>query len=433
MRPAGLKWLLPILLIFLAGQPLRGAALPPQVRVGLLSHAAGVPFALPRGGTVTALSGEGQPLALPAGETWKALPAEGGVNLLRPDGSPGGQYKPGLVITPSEDTTTRVSGIVGHWDKVTDREYRGVIEIRPDATGLTVVNRVDVETYLRGVVPSEMPYTYPLAALQAQAVAARGQAILKATRHQAEGFGLCATAHCQVYGGATSERPASDQAVSSTRGEVLVYEGQLADTLYSSNCGGHTANNEDYWAGAPPLPYLRGVPDFEPEDKVPYTFPLPEEQAGQYLKYAPRVHCNQSQFARSDKIRWWAIVPKAELEKRVEAAVGDVGDLLEVRVTRRAASGLVTRLAVIGTKRLVSVTGGAQTRRAMGGLDSPSFSVQPIAGADGLAVAFAVWGAGWGHQVGMCQVGAAGLAEKGWDYRRLLAKYYLGTSIERRY
>ena len=100
---------------------------------------------------------------------------------------------------------------------------------------------------------------------------------------------MCATPHCQVYGGATSERPISDQAVSSTKGEVLVYQGKIADTLYSANCGGHTANIEDYWANAAPVPYLRGVEDFDPEDKVPYTFPLTEEQAGRYLKYAPRV------------------------------------------------------------------------------------------------------------------------------------------------
>lgn len=428
-----LKWLLPILLFFLPGPPVRGAGEPPPVRIGLRQHAAEVTFAAPEGGTVSPLTANAEGLALLAAETWKALPSETGVKLFRADGSAGGDYAAGLVITPAADGVTRVNGVVGHWDKIADRDYRGRLEIRKDDAGtLTVINELDLETYLRGVVPSEMPFIYPLAALQAQAVAARGQGLQKATRHQAEGFGLCATAHCQVYGGATSERPSTDEALRSTRGEVLTYQGQLADTLYSSTCGGHTANNEEYWPGATPVPYLRGVPDFAEEDAVPYTFPLSEPQAKQYLKYAPRVHCAQPQLARSDKLRWWSVVPRAEMEQKIEAAVGDVGELLNLQVAARGPSGMVTRLTVIGTKRLLPITGGANTRRALG-LDSPSFAVEPILDKDGLAVAFIVWGAGWGHQVGMCQVGAAGLAQKSWDYRRILPKYYPGTTVERRY
>jgi stage II sporulation protein D len=218
-----------------------------------------------------------------------------------------------------------------------------------------------------------------------------------------------------------------------TRGEVLVYNGRLADTLYSSNCGGHTANNEDFWPGTAPVPYLRGVPDFSPEDKVPYTFPLSEADVGRYLKYAPRVDCNEPRYARTDKIRWWMVIPKAELQKTLTTALGDFGELLDVKVKARAESGMVTRLLVIGSTRLPTVTGGAAARRVMGGLDSPLFAVEPVRGPDGLAVAFLIWGAGWGHQVGMCQVGAAGLADRGWDYRGILSKYYTGAVVERRY
>ncbi len=241
MKRVNLRWLLPLLLLFLANPPLYGQGAPPVVRVGILLRAAQVPFAATQGGSVGAVSGEGQAIVLPPGETWTAAPAEGGVKVTRPDGSSVGEFKPGVCITPVEGATTRVSGIVGHWDKITDREYRGKIEICPDGDALKVINAVDMESYLRGVVSSEMPYTYPLEALKAQAVAARGEAIMKAHRHEAEGFGLCATQHCQVYGGATSERPSTDQAVASTRGEVVTYDGRIADTLYSSNCGGHTA------------------------------------------------------------------------------------------------------------------------------------------------------------------------------------------------
>jgi stage II sporulation protein D len=426
------KLLLPALLIFLAGQPLRGEGVPPRVRVGLVRGVASLEVSAADGATVLFPPG-GSPLNLPPGEVCRAQAGLDGARLVRADGSEVGGGHQQITLTPSPGSTLTLRDLPGHWDQRTKRDYRGVIEIRADGAGaLTVVNVVDVETYLRGVVPSEMPDTYPRAALQAQAVTARGQAILKAGRHEADGFGLCNGPHCQVYGGATSESAATDEAVSSTRGEVLVHEGQLADTLYSSNCGGHTANNEDYWPAATPLPYLRGVEDFEAEDEVPYAFPLSEAELGQFLKYAPRVNCNQPKYAKTDKIRWWLVKSREELQKTLTDAVGDFGELLGVRVAKRAESGMVTKLAIIGSKRPVTVEGGAKARRALGVI-SPSFAVEAIGGKDDLPGAFVLWGAGWGHQVGMCQVGAAGLADKGWDYRRILAKYYRGTEVEKRY
>jgi stage II sporulation protein D len=425
------KLLLPLLLCFIAGQSANSQGMVPLIRVGLVRHAASVPFQ-PSGSATVALGGE-RALAIPAGETWTARAEAPGIVLARADGAEAGRFSSALRITVPEPGTITVGGVEGHWDGRTERAYRGAIEIRPDgAGGLTAINVVDLETYLRGVVPSEMPPEYPRAALQAQAVAARGQALMKAFRHADEGFGPCSTQHCQVYGGASSEDPRTDDAVASTRGEVVMYQGRLADTLYSSDCGGHTTNNEDYWPAQAPVPYLRGVPDFEPEDKVPYQFPIPEREIGSYLKYAPGVNCNRPQYAATDKIRWWEVVPSEQLEADLRERLGDSGTLLGVRVLARAESGVVTRLLVVGTKRTRRVLGGAEARRVLG-VKSPSFFVDLVLGRDGIPVAFVIWGAGWGHQVGMCQVGAAGLADKGWDYRRILAKYYAGTEVEKRY
>ncbi len=326
-----------------------------------------------------------------------------------------------------------IHGVEGHWDGIIDRDYRGVMDIlyrRPGS--LTLVNVLDVETYLRGVVPSEMPATYPLAALEAQAVAARAQALIKAGRHRSEGFDLCAAEHCQVYGGATREAPSSDRAVAATSGEVLEYRGRLANTLYSSNCGGHGANNEDYWPDEGPVAYLRGAPDFD-EDAVGLSFPLAPEELKQYLKYAPAVYCNQPRYAKASKFRWWSVVPREELKESLRRAVGDFGELLDVRVTDRADSGIVREIAVVGTEALHRIAGGWAVRRALGGINSASFAIEPVKEGDHPPVAFAIWGAGWGHQVGMCQVGAAGLADEGWDYRSILSKYYPGCRTVRRY
>jgi len=429
-----LKWVLPSLLVFVAGQPVHCDGVVPRLRVGLLTHTESVPFSGANGLSVGCLPGEQVVCSVPVGETWEAQISQAGLKLIRADGSEAATVHSVICLAPPEGGTVTIQGIYGHWDERTDRDYRGVIEIRHDNAGrLSVINVVDVETYLRGVVSSEMPATYPLAALQAQAVAARGQALMKAGRHAKEGFDLCATQHCQVYGGATSEALRSDEAVVSTRGQFLVYNGRLADTLYASTCGGHTANSEDYWPQMAPVPYLRAQPDFEPDDNVEYTFPLSETQLELYLKYAPRVNCNQPRYAKSDKIRWWMVVPREEMEQKLRETVGDFGELLNIRVTDRADSGMVRKLVVIGTRKLVPVVGGEEVRKALAGLQSASFAIKSYQGPDEMPVVFVIWGAGWGHQVGMCQVGAAGLAHKGWDYEQILSKYYRGCNLERRY
>ena len=428
-----LKWLLLVLLVFVAGQTERAEGVLPKVRIGLLQHCEKVYFSGREGVSVLSLRGSRVLAQAAPGQKWQARASGDRVRLLGADGREMGDFRHGVRLSPPEGGTVMIYGVAGHWDGVVDREYRGVMELRLVGRRVTVVNVLDTETYLRGVVPSEMPATYPLAALRAQAVAARGQALIKAGRQRHEGFDLCATQHCQVYGGATIEDARSDRAVAETWGEVLVYEGRLADTLYSSTCGGHTANNEDYWVDQKPVPYLRGVPDFEPEDGVAYEMPLEGEELGRYLKYAPRVNCNQPQYAKTDKIRWWSVVPREELEETLRGTVGEVGTLLEVRVSDRAESGLVRQLDIVGTEAVYRVRGGPAVKQALGGLNSAMFAVETHTDENDLPVVFVIWGAGGGHSVGMCQVGAAGLADEGWDYQRILAKYYTGCRVVRRY
>jgi len=428
------KHFLPILLVFVAGQPSRCDSPVPDLRVGLAVHRESVRFSGSAGLTISGPSSHGPFGSVPAGEVWEARVSGQSVLLVDSGGSTIGPLSMPLRLVPPQGGTTVIEDIADHWDKRTNREYRGVIEIRADGAGrLNVINIVDIETYLRGVVPSEMPASYSLEALKAQAVAARGQALIKGRRHDANGFDLCATPHCQVYGGATSEDPRTDQAVSETRGEVLAYQGRLADTLYSSTCGGHTVDNEDYWAQQQPVPYLRGVADFEPEDGVGLMFPLWGEPLKQYLKYAPRVNCYQSRYAKSDKIRWWLTAPRGQMQEKLTTALGDFGDLLDVRVVERAESGIVRKVVVIGSRKLMPLVGGEAIRKTLG-LQSATFVIEAFREKPSdLPVVFVIYGAGWGHQVGMCQVGAAGLADKGWDYQRILKKYYQGCTVERRW
>jgi SpoIID/LytB domain protein len=427
-----LKWVFLALLAFVAGQPERCAGELPKIRIGLLRGQERIALSGPAGVTIQLARSHRVVAWLPPGETWHITPQRGALRLTS-DRSEEWFATRRLRLLPPEGGLVTVQGVEGHWDGIVDRDYRGGVEVvlRGDRS-LTVINVLDTETYLRGVVPSEMPSRYPLAALQVQAVAARGQALIKAGRHRREGFDLCRTEHCQVYGGATSESANSDQAVASTWGEVLEYEGRLADTLYSSNCGGHTVNNEDYWPDQRPAPYLRAAPDFD-EAALALEFPLLEQEMHQYLKYAPVVNCNRPRYARASKFRWWSVVPSPELRESLVAEIGDFGELLDVRVTDRAESGIAREVTVVGSGALRTIRGGAMVRRALGGLNSAAFAIEPIGRSDEPPVAFAVWGAGWGHQVGMCQVGAAGLADEQRDYGSILVKYYPGCDLVRRY
>ncbi|HEY2310082.1 MAG TPA: SpoIID/LytB domain-containing protein [Gaiellaceae bacterium] len=153
------------------------------------------------------------------------------------------------------------------------REYHGTLALRSQGGGVSVVNGVTLDTYLRGVVPSESPSHWPVAALEAQAVAARSYAV--AQLKPSSWYDLVPTTADQVYGGVTAERPRSDHAVYATLGQVLTWDGQVARTYYSSSSGGRTESVQDAWPGAAPIPYLRSVAD-------PYDSYSPHHDWGPY-------------------------------------------------------------------------------------------------------------------------------------------------------
>jgi stage II sporulation protein D len=153
------------------------------------------------------------------------------------------------------------------------REYHGTLALRSRSGGVAVVNGVSLDTYLRGVVPSESPSHWPIAALEAQAVAARSYAVFQLK--PSSWYDLVPTTADQVYGGVTAERPRSDHAVYATLGQVLNYDGAIARTYYSASSGGRTESVQDAWPGTAPIPYLRSVPD-------PYDSYSPHHDWGPY-------------------------------------------------------------------------------------------------------------------------------------------------------
>jgi SpoIID/LytB domain protein len=160
------------------------------------------------------------------------------------------------------------------------REYRGTLVLWNRGRGVSVVNGLSLDTYLRGVVPAESPSHWPLAALEAQAVAARSYAV--AQLRPSSWYDLLPTTADQVYGGVRAESPRSDHAVYATLGQVLTWDGQVARTYYSSSSGGRTEAVQDAWPGSAPIPYLRSVPD-------PYDTYSPHHDWGPYNFSGPRL------------------------------------------------------------------------------------------------------------------------------------------------
>ncbi len=309
------------------------------------------------------------------------------------------------------------------------RRYWGLVYAAVDRHGrLAVVNAVPADQLLAGLVPAEMFASAPMAALEAQAVAARGQLLVKiGHRHLADPYLLCATQHCQVYGGAGREHPRTTKAVRRTRGLVLVdRSGRLADTVFHAVCGGHTENAALVW-DTPDRPYLRGVSDLRSRTggrRGPADI-------RHWLFSAPDAYC-KAEASRRGLFRWRVRRTFAELTRLARRwGLGRVGRVTGVRVLERGVSGRALRILLLGTRGREEVRGELRIRRLLGGLRSSMFLVRAYG--RGARAGLEFLGGGWGHGAGMCQYGAMGRARAGWSFQRILASYYPGTRLLRLY
>jgi len=308
--------------------------------------------------------------------------------------------------------------------------YAGRVYVTIDRLGtMAVVNAVSENKLLAGLIPAEIFPSAPEEALKAQAVAARGELLSKiGTRHIGDPFRLCSQTHCQVYSGTGHETPRTTAAVEATRGEVLFEKGgaELADPVYSANCGGHTENNENVWPEMSALPSLRGHRDASPDkgDRGDaYAHGVTSENVAAFIAKPPTAYCGQSKLGAGDRFRWTITRTKDELEKLL--AKYRLGPIKTIEVLERGVSGRARSVRVSGVTRSEVIRGELRIRQTFGGLRSSLFVVEMRAGA-------AVFrGAGFGHGVGMCQTGAIGMAETGKSYREILLHYYPGTVLRK--
>lgn len=276
--------------------------------------------------------------------------------------------------------------------QVNGRPYRGLVEIRRAAPlRLTVVNELDLEAYLYGVVRSEMDPRWPAEALRAQAIAARSLAVYSAGRFAAEGYDVRSTTDTQVYGGVAAEDSRTTAAVDATRGVLMTFDGRAVFAAYHTDSGGATESSEFVWGTM--RPYLRGVAD-------PHSRDAPNHE-------------------------WTLRMDHVTLAERLARAGRPVGLLRRVEVAATSPSGRVLALRLIGTGGAVEVRGtDFRNLLGVGVLRSTLFSVRSV-GDD--VVEFA--GRGFGHGVGMSQWGARGQAAAGRDAVEILKYYYTGVTV----
>jgi stage II sporulation protein D len=345
----------------------------------------------------------------------------------------GGQL---LAVKESGSQTSRYSGpflvratTPGSFVTYEGKRYRGELIISPASEGLLVVNRLGVESYLRGVVPLEIGDRKPgeEAAVEAQAVAARSYTYIHMAEAGNRGFDMYGSIQDQAYGGVDAEKPMSDAAVASTRDMVVRFAGRIINTPYHSTCGGSTASTSEVWWRQADQPYLRPVSDRIPGTNSYYCDPSP-------------------------RFRWTATFDADQLRNSLEKYLGTVTAASEPAVTPNASTprlslGRISAVTINGrtaSDRVASVS--IQTERGnyvvrgndvrfvlrppSGGLlSSTYFTAETTPDGNGGIARLVINGGGYGHGIGMCQWGAIGRARAGQDYKTILTTYYQGTTV----
>lgn len=309
------------------------------------------------------------------------------------------------------------------------RTYKGRLLLRPARDGVQVINEIFIEDYLAGVLAAEIGQA-PIEALKAQAVVARSEVVHKLLldRHKSEGFDLCAGEHCMAYkgsGGVTSDML---RACSETRGIVLVADGEILDAVFHTMCGGITAGAEDVW-DSPPIAGLQPVWDRLAAREAPM---FESEQAFELFLEAPPpgtlcAPTSGSFPSYARKYYRWTKRYDAETLSRM-AGVGIVRDIV---ILERRPSGRVRRLAIEGTRQRRIIEKELPIRRLF---DLPSGLFMVRVEKEGDLVRWVEFiGAGSGHGVGLCQMGAWTMAERGARFDAILAHYYPRARLERIY
>jgi stage II sporulation protein D len=385
-------------------------------------------------------------------------------------------YEKEICCTPLDNSTFTLLevtiGINFHWERKQEQTFRGDLRLIIDENDtLAAVNRIPLEDYLASVVSSEMNAEAELEFLKAHAIASRSWLMsmlgmagkARHTENTSPGpaqqtkefiryyhrvdhtlFDVCADDHCQRYQGITkliSEN--ARQAVEKTRGMFLVYNNEICDARYHKACGGLTDNFANTWENVT-VPYLTSVSD----SAIQYDPIRTEAEAKKWIQGDPEAYCNtkDSNTLRrilpsfdqetTDFFRWNVTYTRIELEEIIREKSGvDFGNLLRLTPIERGPSGRIVRLQIAGSKRTLTIGKELEIRRwlSRSHLYSSAFVVSVENDTSGLPVRFILHGTGWGHGVGLCQIGAAVMALKGFTAESILQHYFCGAELQKLY
>ena len=352
-----------------------------------------------------------------------------------------------------------VIGVDFHWQRKEIQCFKGSLRFVIEQDKIVLINRVQVEEYLRSVISSEMSATSSIALLKAHAVISRswlyaqiqqanttkdvtstieGDTIIKwYDHHNHLLFDVCADDHCQRYQGVAKVTTNQvRQAIEETSGEVLVFENQLCDARFSKCCGGVTEEYATCWENSE-VAYLQSIVDEKQEEK---KLDLHTELAiTSWIKSSPTVFCNTSDKhilfqilphfdqETTDFFRWKKVYSQHELSTLIHKRSGiDFGAIEDIRPIKRGKSGRLEIIEIVGTTRTMRIGKELEIRKWLS--DTHLYSSAFIVERDDEG-SFIFYGAGWGHGVGLCQIGAAVMSEQGYSYKEILRHYYTGVDI----
>ncbi len=454
------RWSLPITFVVLAGIFLgfdAGGAValgPKLIRVGLMTNSSGTTFST-GGGYQLVDTATGKAISdLQAGDQLQVTPEDSAQTyILSPSGTtalqPGGELYAmgqdgnpvkmgtetafmsaddgvprltrGIAVSSSQQALGTYAGPVvvsklvpadANLFSLNNKQYRGNLEFRLDNNNaLTIINELPLEEYLYGVVASEMPSSWPMEGLKAQAVAARNYALRQQQtgRFSAGGFDVTATDLSQVYGGYGAEKERTNTAVDSTRGVIMLAEGKPINAVYHASSGGYTENSEEVWTY--PASYLKSRPDTLDINTLHYNWQFP----------LTGVMTMEDVKVKLQAVKGWSFGTITNLIAEKMTSSGNRIQILRVEGTDPA-----------GNPKMERLYNADQVRSAFG-LKSAPREVWLDIGAEQKPTGVVFKGSGWGHGLGMSQWGARGMAQAGNDYRTILQHYYTGVTIAENY
>lgn len=366
-----------------------------------------------------------------------------------------------------------MGGNVDDTFKLNSMPYRGMLTFSVNGSTMTGVNIVDLEEYLYGVVPSEMPQSYATEALKAQAVAARTYAMTKLGAHTGSGYQLCDTTNCQVYKGYSNEANSTTAAVDATAGEVACYNGSPIEAVFSASTGGYTENSENVWSAV--VPYLRAVPEIAEYGDNTWTRELTLDEltallnqknagigeakdivitklsTGGRVQELQIVGTTGTKTLNKETMRTYFSAACGSLPSKMFTINGKGGEIGQYGNTSTQSSGTISAkmgglMAAVANQGIIAKTEGTlshlngktlsvdveamETEKPSVSVDSGNYEVYSVNISTVKDGKFVFEGVGIGHGVGLSQKGAQGMAQLGYTYEEILNHYYTGITIE---